>query len=40
MESKKNLIYKLNEIELLIKKNFNMAINIIIDFILDKKFEN
>ena len=35
-----NLIYKLNEIELLIKKNFNMAINIIIDFILDKKFEN
>ena len=35
-----NLIYKLNEVELLIKKNFNIAINLIIDFILDKKYEN
>ena len=34
------LIYKLNEVELLIKKNFNIAINLIIDFILDKKYEN
>ncbi|WP_075503356.1 DNA polymerase III subunit delta [Candidatus Pelagibacter communis] len=34
------LIYKLNEVELLIKKNFSIAINLIIDFILDKKFEN
>ncbi len=34
------LIYKLNEVELLIKKNINIAINLIIDFILDKKYEN
>ena len=36
----KKLIYKLNEVELLIKKNFSIAINLIIDFILHKKFEN
>jgi len=34
------LIYKLNELELLIKQNINLAINLITDFILDKKFIN
>ena len=32
----KKLIYKLNEIELLIKKNINNSINLITDFILDQ----
>ena len=32
----RNLIYKLNEVELLIKKNFNNSINLITDFILDQ----
>jgi DNA polymerase-3 subunit delta len=35
-ESIKKLIYKLNEIELLIKKNINNSINLITDFILDQ----
>ena len=35
-ENIKKLIYKLNEIELLIKKNINNAINLITDFILDQ----
>ena len=30
----KNVIYKLNEIELLIKRNINISINIITDFII------
>ena len=32
----KKLIYKLNEIELLVKKNINNSINLLIDFILDQ----
>ena len=32
----KNLIYELNDIELKIKKNLNISINIITDFILEK----
>ena len=32
----KNLIYELNDIELKIKKNFNISINIITNFILEK----
>ena len=32
----KNLIYKLNELELLIKKNMNNSVNLITDFILDQ----
>ena len=39
-EKIQKLIYKLNDVELLIKKNINIAINLIIDFILDKKFMN
>ena len=39
-EKIQKLIYKLNELELLIKKNINLAINLITDFILDRKFEN
>ena len=35
-ENLKNLIYKLNEIELLIKKNINNSINIITNFILEQ----
>ena len=35
-ENIKSLIYKLNEIELLIKKNINNSINIISDFILEQ----
>ena len=35
-ENIKKLIYKLNEIELLIKKNLNNSINIITDFILEQ----
>ena len=36
----RNLIYKLNEIELLIKKNINISINIVIDFILEQSSVN
>ena len=36
----KKLIYKLNEIELLIKKNINNSINLITDFILDQSSSN
>ena len=36
----KKLIYKLNEIELLIKKNINNSINLLIDFILDQSSSN
>ena len=38
----KNLIYKTNEIELLIKKNSSLAKNILSDFIIDnsKKINN
>ena len=32
----KELIYKLGEIELLVKKNINNSINLITDFILDQ----
>ena len=32
----KNLIYKLNEIELRIKKNFNISINLVTNFILEQ----
>ena len=35
-ENIKSLIYKLNEIELMIKKNLNNAVNIISDFILEQ----
>ena len=35
-ENIKQLIYKLSEIELLIKKNINISINLITDFILDQ----
>ena len=34
------LINKINNVELHIKKNINLAVNIIMDFILDKKLEN
>lgn len=37
-EKIQKLIYKLNELELLIKKNINLALNLITNFILDKKF--
>ena len=36
----KKLIYKLNEIELLLKKNINNSINLITDFILDQSSSN
>ncbi len=39
-ENIKKLIYKLNEIELLIKKNINNSINLISDFILDQSSSN
>jgi len=39
-ENLKNLIYKLNEIELLIKKNINNSINIITNFILEQVSSN
>ena len=39
-ENIKKLIYKLNEIELLIKKNINNSINLITDFILDQSTSN
>ena len=35
-EDIKNLIYKLNELELLIKKNINHSINIVTDFLLSQ----
>ena len=35
-ENIKELIYRLNEIELLIKKNLNISINLITDFILEQ----
>ena len=35
-ENIKSLIYKLNEIEILIKKNVNNSINIVSDFILEQ----
>ena len=34
------LLFKLNNLELLIKKNINLAISLILDFILDKRLEN
>ena len=34
----KELIYKLNDLELLIKKNINNSINLITDFILEQIF--
>ena len=37
-EKLQKLIYKLNELELHTKKNINLGINLITDFILDKKF--
>ena len=37
-ESIKNLIYKLTDIELLIKKNLNNSINFITDFILEQSY--
>ncbi len=39
-ENLKKLIYKLNEIELLIKKNLNNSIHLITDFILDQSSSN
>ncbi len=39
-ENIKKLIYKLNEIELLLKKNINISINLITDFILDQSSSN
>jgi len=39
-EKIKKLIYKLNEIELLVKKNINNSINLITDFILDQSSSN
>ena len=39
-ENIKKLIYKLNNIELLIKKNINNSINLITDFVLDQSSSN
>ena len=39
-ENIKQLIYKLNDIELLVKKNINNSINLITDFILDQASSN
>tara|TARA_Y100001970_G_scaffold292233_1_gene432629 strand:+ start:850 stop:1842 length:993 start_codon:yes stop_codon:yes gene_type:complete len=36
----KKLIYQINEVELLIKKNFNNSINLLTDFILEKTTKN
>ena len=36
----KKIIYRLNEIELLVKKNINNSINLITDFILDQSSSN
>ena len=38
-EKMKILIYKLNDLELLIKKNINNSINLLIDFILEQSSE-
>ena len=35
-ENLKKLIYELNDVELLIKKNLNNSVNLITDFILEK----
>ena len=35
----KKLIYKINDIELNIKKDFNNSVNLITDFILDQAFD-
>ena len=39
-ENIKKLIYKLNEVELQLKKNINNSINLITDFILDQSSSN
>ena len=39
-ENIKQLIYRLNEIELLVKKNINNSINLVTDFILDQSSSN
>ena len=39
-ENIKKLIYRLNEIELLVKKNLNNSINLITDFILNQSSSN
>ena len=39
-ENIKKLIYKINEVELLIKKNINNSINLITDFILEQSSSN
>ena len=39
-ENIRKLIYSLNEIELLVKKNINNSINLITDFILDQSSSN
>ncbi len=39
-ENIKKLIYRLNEIELLVKRNINNSINLITDFILDQSSSN
>ena len=39
-ENIKKLIYKLSEIELLVKKNLNNSVNLITDFILDQSSSN
>tara|TARA_B100001173_G_C15974717_1_gene541670 strand:- start:27 stop:1019 length:993 start_codon:yes stop_codon:yes gene_type:complete len=39
-ENIKSLIYKLSEIELLVKKNLNNSVNLITDFILDRSSSN
>ena len=36
----KKLIFKINEIEILVKKNFNNSINIITDFLLEQSSSN
>ena len=36
MKILKSLIYKINEVELLIKKNSNNSINILSDFIIEQ----
>ncbi len=40
IENIKELIYKLGELELIIKKNFNNSVNFITDFILDQTTSN
>ena len=36
IDSIKNLIYKINEVELIVKKNSNIALNIILDFLMQE----